>query len=301
MYIDRIQQKLPASKYSLWYCNLMRLALDRTMHGNFELHHIAPRSFGLGGETDPSNLVKLSFREHFIAHKLLAKATEGTALRKKAIFAVYLMSSRHPKLSSRAYSRLRSDMSKSVEELWRDSDYRAKQHKATLTKYSSEAYKVKRSESSRKQHENPVTKAACVAALTKAHEKIDHSSEEWLSRSLHSEAGRAAALAATTSVEFRTICSARQLAKPVEDRQALAVKGAEALKASLGGEEAYRAYLSSRIRGRRKVVNLTSFEVKVVRKLPEEGWKYYTDLTYAEAQALAEAQHRRKAQNGLHH
>ena len=33
-----------------------------------ELHHIAPRSFGLGGETDPSNLVKLSFREHFIAH-----------------------------------------------------------------------------------------------------------------------------------------------------------------------------------------------------------------------------------------
>lgn len=37
----------------------------------FELHHIIPRS--LGGSDNANNLVALTFREHFIAHKLLFK------------------------------------------------------------------------------------------------------------------------------------------------------------------------------------------------------------------------------------
>ena len=34
-----------------------------------EVHHIVPRSFG--GSDDPSNLVELTLREHFVAHRLL--------------------------------------------------------------------------------------------------------------------------------------------------------------------------------------------------------------------------------------
>jgi hypothetical protein len=41
----------------------------------YEAHHIIPRS--LGGSNDPSNLVKLTPREHYHAHLLLAKKTQG--------------------------------------------------------------------------------------------------------------------------------------------------------------------------------------------------------------------------------
>ena len=37
----------------------------------YEIHHILPRC--LGGQDDPSNLVKLTVREHYIAHWLLCK------------------------------------------------------------------------------------------------------------------------------------------------------------------------------------------------------------------------------------
>lgn len=37
----------------------------------FEKHHIIPKS--LGGEDTEENLVKLTFKEHFICHRLLTK------------------------------------------------------------------------------------------------------------------------------------------------------------------------------------------------------------------------------------
>jgi hypothetical protein len=40
-----------------------------------EVHHIQPRA--LGGSDDPENLVSLTYREHFLAHWLLAKITSG--------------------------------------------------------------------------------------------------------------------------------------------------------------------------------------------------------------------------------
>jgi hypothetical protein len=46
-----------------------------TPTGYTENHHIIPKS--LGGSNDPDNLVKLTAREHFIAHRLLAKIHGG--------------------------------------------------------------------------------------------------------------------------------------------------------------------------------------------------------------------------------
>lgn len=46
---------------------------NRDVYG--EWHHIIPRS--MGGTDESDNLVKLTFREHFIAHLLLVKITTG--------------------------------------------------------------------------------------------------------------------------------------------------------------------------------------------------------------------------------
>lgn len=49
--------------------------LDESLH--YEKHHILPVC--LGGSNDKSNLVKLTYKEHFIAHKLLFLFSEGKA------------------------------------------------------------------------------------------------------------------------------------------------------------------------------------------------------------------------------
>jgi hypothetical protein len=55
-----------------------------------EIHHIKPRC--MGGSDHPLNLVALTAREHFIAHKLLAHIHRGTKFEKKLLNAVILMS-----------------------------------------------------------------------------------------------------------------------------------------------------------------------------------------------------------------
>lgn len=58
------------------------------MNGYFETHHIIPRS--LGGDDSSSNLVDLTYREHFLAHWLLTKMFEGLNKR-KMVYALYAM------------------------------------------------------------------------------------------------------------------------------------------------------------------------------------------------------------------
>jgi len=55
--------------YQKIYNDLMERAKNRKSPKNYEKHHILPRC--KGGDNNPDNLVKLSIREHFIAHKLL--------------------------------------------------------------------------------------------------------------------------------------------------------------------------------------------------------------------------------------
>lgn len=57
--------------YSRIYDSIIGNAKGKSYDGYTEKHHIIPRS--LGGSNDPSNLVILSAREHFICHYLLIK------------------------------------------------------------------------------------------------------------------------------------------------------------------------------------------------------------------------------------
>lgn len=63
--------------YQKAYNSLISKARNRKdFQGYFEKHHIIPRS--LGGDNSSENLVKLTAREHFIAHCLLARIHGGT-------------------------------------------------------------------------------------------------------------------------------------------------------------------------------------------------------------------------------
>lgn len=71
--------------YKSVYFNIINRAKTRTLVEYFEKHHIVPKS--LGGLDNEGNLVKLTYREHFLVHWLLTKVCVGRA-RLKMQFAL---------------------------------------------------------------------------------------------------------------------------------------------------------------------------------------------------------------------
>jgi hypothetical protein len=79
-------------EYEATYIRLMTNARGRVkIVGVHELHHVVPKS--LGGSNDKSNIVALTYREHFLAHWLLTKFTYGSE-RRKMLFALKRMISK---------------------------------------------------------------------------------------------------------------------------------------------------------------------------------------------------------------
>ena len=80
-----------------------------------ETHHIIPRSFN--GTNDNSNLIKLSARHHYIAHLLLARATNSPKMIKALHKMVYSTNGdvqRDYKITSRVYAYVREEHAKIV-------------------------------------------------------------------------------------------------------------------------------------------------------------------------------------------
>ena len=83
----------------------------------FELHHIVPKC--IGGNNDKSNLVLLTAREHFIAHKLLCEIYPDN---KKLLIAYWLFANKTQSsnqlreycIGSREYARLKIDIAKQI-------------------------------------------------------------------------------------------------------------------------------------------------------------------------------------------
>jgi hypothetical protein len=94
--------------YSSHYNLLIERAKVRTLNCYKEAHHIIPKC--LGGTDDPTNLVNLTAREHYIAHLLLAKIHGGVLWH-----AVNLMG-RLKKYSNRNYEKARIEHSKLLSE-----------------------------------------------------------------------------------------------------------------------------------------------------------------------------------------
>lgn len=77
------------NKYTRWYYHIISIAKQNPATV-FEKHHIIPKS--LGGDNDSSNIVKLSFKQHFICHKLLTKMLLEPNDRRKMVYALHMMS-----------------------------------------------------------------------------------------------------------------------------------------------------------------------------------------------------------------
>lgn len=83
------------NKYGKWYIALVNKARAQSPSGYVERHHVLPKS--MGGNDAKENLVKLSARQHFIAHALLMRCTTGKS-KSRMVFALMCllrMSNRH--------------------------------------------------------------------------------------------------------------------------------------------------------------------------------------------------------------
>lgn len=121
------------NKYLLIYNNIIDRAKSRGKIDTYtEKHHILPRS--LGGTNDLDNLVHLTGREHFVAHRLLVKITNGDD-QNKMIFALNCMMNRYNDTmdrytpTSRVYEYLRMKLSEAHKRMGR-----TEEHKAAISK-----------------------------------------------------------------------------------------------------------------------------------------------------------------------
>ena len=99
----------------------------------FERHHIVPKC--LGGSNDKTNLVLLTAREHFVAHKLLCEIhPDETKLHYALWRMMNVQNLKHERIyniSSKEYSRCKQIQSKLVQQL-------GKQNKGKLVNHSIE-------------------------------------------------------------------------------------------------------------------------------------------------------------------
>ena len=110
---------LVEDKYSRWYADLILRAQHRKLDKNIyvEKHHIIPQSFG--GNDSNINLVRLTAKEHYVAHALLWKMKFLPEFHSKMSYALRLMifgagtkkQLRNYKCHSRIYQSVRVEFS----------------------------------------------------------------------------------------------------------------------------------------------------------------------------------------------
>ena len=99
--------------YKKQYANLIKKAKRReNLQGYFEKHHIKPRA--LGGSDSIKNIVKLTAREHFIAHLLLVKMYPNNFSLIKAVNMMCVIGNKQLRCGNRMYSWLRTKFSKEM-------------------------------------------------------------------------------------------------------------------------------------------------------------------------------------------
>lgn len=141
------------SKYSRWYEALITKAQTRTIEGYVESHHIIPRCFG--GNDSKANLVKLTAREHYIAHALLWKMNFAGVYGSKMAFAFNTFINKMTTevrgvhhtytISSRTYEVFRKEYSRLLKEKWarEGANFKGRKHSEETKRIIGEKSKLK--------------------------------------------------------------------------------------------------------------------------------------------------------------
>jgi len=140
------------NKYTKYYLSIITNAKAESRVKStglyFERHHVIPQS--LGGDNSESNLVLLTYKEHFICHWLLTKmciSVNHTAKMQKAFFKMTVtnkLQKRH--VSSRYVEIAKRNASDAQLKLWQDPEFRRLHQESTST----EEYKRIKAEQGRK-------------------------------------------------------------------------------------------------------------------------------------------------------
>jgi hypothetical protein len=85
----------------------------------YEVHHILPVSLG-GSKYKKANLIKLTCREHFIAHRILAKMYRGKKKYKMIYALKRMMDPGRCKITARTYQHIREQFVKTMIKEWKD-------------------------------------------------------------------------------------------------------------------------------------------------------------------------------------
>lgn len=98
--------------YLVIYNNLISTRKENVISSG-ELHHILPRC--MGGDDSSSNLVRLTHREHFVAHRLLTKIYPNNISLKYAVYMMcFVQSSKDRKPTSRQIAIARENLVKAA-------------------------------------------------------------------------------------------------------------------------------------------------------------------------------------------
>lgn len=106
-----------------------------------EEHHILPES--MEGSNESSNLIRLTPRQHYIAHWMLWKAYKSKEMT-AAFFSMCNQNNQYQhreyRINSKVYEQLRvefiNSISASTTELWKNDDYREKHRLTNLSEYT---------------------------------------------------------------------------------------------------------------------------------------------------------------------
>lgn len=99
--------------YKKVYNELIDNAKAQHIEGYYETHHIVPKAEG--GSDDNTNLVKLTARQHYIAHLLLAKIYDDFKMYSAVTFMqTGRIKSRKFKFNSRLYEKMREEFAKKL-------------------------------------------------------------------------------------------------------------------------------------------------------------------------------------------
>jgi hypothetical protein len=152
------------------------------------LHHIIPQS--LGGSNDPSNITRLTAREHFICHWLLTKIYREGEAHWKMLNAIRIMRAENSnqqrysnKITARVYANLKEEYSRLQSER-----YRGKGNPMYGREISDE---VRKGRSERALKDNPAKRPGIGKKISKAKTGVKREafSEEWKSKMSEAKKG----------------------------------------------------------------------------------------------------------------